>query len=174
VQEIGELVRGLDITPTFNKKYYFVTRDGQKTYEGSRVYFFERHDGAAPSNWLVHDQHAGLSLGSWFGMRGSVLCRVTSDDSNANVSIFIALGIIAGISVVIAVVAVTVCICVCIKRRNARTAPEVESDNTIVAKAIENTGTNTNSIDNLPVAIGLPVAPEQDIDAIPVAVTQIV
>ena len=48
--EIKELVYSLGITPTFNKKNYFVTRNGQKAFDTSRVYFFERHDGPAPSN----------------------------------------------------------------------------------------------------------------------------
>merc|ERR1712048_1019323 len=42
--------------------------------------FFERHDGPAPGNWLVHDQHGGLSLGSWFDIRGQVVCRVEGSE----------------------------------------------------------------------------------------------
>ena len=72
--EVEELIKTLEIPVTSNGKFYFLTRNGQKEYSGSRVYFFENHAGYPPSNWLVHAQHYDLTLGSYFGIEGQVLC----------------------------------------------------------------------------------------------------
>merc|ERR1712079_231128 len=40
----------------------------------TRAYFFEKHDGNPPGNWMVHAQHGSIDLGSWFDISGHVLC----------------------------------------------------------------------------------------------------
>jgi len=84
VCEIKDLMDYLRITRTSNTKHYFVTNDGQKTtgIGQSRVYFFERHDGSAPSNGNWIDQYAGLSLGSFRGHRGQVLCKLNAENTS--------------------------------------------------------------------------------------------
>jgi len=74
-ESVELMINDLGIIPTFNEKYYFVSNEGSKYYEGGRVYFFENHGGSPPSNWLVHDQLGDITLGSWFGT-GQVLCAV--------------------------------------------------------------------------------------------------
>eukprot|EP00957_Ditylum_brightwellii_P016396 1233231-Ditylum_brightwellii.AAC.1 len=57
---------------------YNVTYKGERTYSENsyeensdgRLYNFNRHDETAPTNWLVHSSHAGLTLGSWKGAYG--------------------------------------------------------------------------------------------------------
>jgi len=51
-----------------------VQEAGRQYYCGSRAYFFEKHDGKPPGNWMVHGQHGSITLGSWFGISGPVLC----------------------------------------------------------------------------------------------------
>jgi len=72
--EIDSLMRSLHINTTFNKKNYFVTLAGEQTLGGIRAYFFEKHDGKPPGNWAVHDMHGNITLGSWMGITGPVLC----------------------------------------------------------------------------------------------------
>mmetsp|Transcript_109780 Transcript_109780/g.328219 ORF Transcript_109780/g.328219 Transcript_109780/m.328219 type:complete len:420 (+) Transcript_109780:77-1336(+) len=72
--EVDSLMDRLNISTTFNQKNYFVQEAGRQHYGGKRAYFFERHDGKPPGNWLVHDQHGSITLGSWFGISGPVLC----------------------------------------------------------------------------------------------------
>merc|ERR1712187_27941 len=67
---------GLAIPTTFNEKNYFVTKGGNKYYSSNRAFFFERHDGSPPSNWLIHDTLGDLTLGSWYGITGQVLCVI--------------------------------------------------------------------------------------------------
>ena len=73
--EVTELMVELGIPVSYNEESYFVTNEGQKYWGNSeRVYNFENHAGMPPSNWLVHDQYAGLTLGSWYGLEGKILC----------------------------------------------------------------------------------------------------
>jgi len=78
------MLANMGIPVTQNDRYYFVTDEGLRKYGSYRQYFFERHDGAAPSNWLVHDQFgvAGsgvISLGSWYNIEGPVICVAQPD-----------------------------------------------------------------------------------------------
>ena len=78
VEQVGAMTEKLGIPVSSNERSYFVTWHGQGSYNGGRrSYNFERHDGQAPANWLVHDQRGGLSLGSWFDIEGLVLCVQT-------------------------------------------------------------------------------------------------
>ena len=75
-KKLDALIKSFYVKPTFNEKYYFVTNENEKSSKGGkRVYFFEDHKGAAPENWVVHDQLGPLTLGSWFGIRGQVMCK---------------------------------------------------------------------------------------------------
>ena len=118
--KIKTMVQSLDITPTFNTKYYFVTRSGEKTFGSRRVYFFERHDGPAPGNWLVHDQHGGLSLGSWFDIRGQVVCRVEGSEVQSAMTAGDITSMVSStaflICFIVLAVAVIVLVCIVMKR----------------------------------------------------------
>ena len=74
----GLIHDSLGIKPTFNERNYFVTNENEKHYGSgeSRVYFFEDHAGEPPNNWAVHDQLGPISLGSWYGVTGQVLCKI--------------------------------------------------------------------------------------------------
>lgn len=75
VGQLTEMCQTLEIPATFNARYYFVTNEGKTFWDGSqRAFFFERHDGHPPSNWLVHDTHGAITLGSWTEIAGPVLC----------------------------------------------------------------------------------------------------
>merc|ERR1711904_539825 len=80
-----ELCDALGIETSFNSKHFFVTSNG-KSHIGSRAYFFERHDGKPPGNWLVHDQLSKISLGSWFGIKGPALCVVAAPSRSSTES----------------------------------------------------------------------------------------
>ena len=51
----------------------FVTRAGKRFWGGQRHYFVGRYTNGAPANFLVHDSHGGLYLGSWYDMKLPVL-----------------------------------------------------------------------------------------------------
>lgn len=74
---VNSLMDDLGVPTTFNQSFYYVTRDGAQFYSGSRVYFFERHAGSPPSNWLVHAAIGDITLGSWYDISGQVLCMTT-------------------------------------------------------------------------------------------------
>lgn len=76
--DIESLCDRLGIRTTFNQTHIFVTRGGRDYWLGRRAYFFERHDGTPPGNWLVHDIHGDITLGSWFGFRAPALCRLVA------------------------------------------------------------------------------------------------
>merc|ERR1712110_376852 len=63
----------LGINESFNAGNFFVANRNE-FFSGCRAYFFERHGGHPPSNWLVHDMHGVITLGSWFNISGPVLC----------------------------------------------------------------------------------------------------
>ncbi len=46
----------------------FVYRNGSAFWSGNRHYFFARHNGSVPGNWLVHDgiDNYTVTLGSWY------------------------------------------------------------------------------------------------------------
>jgi hypothetical protein len=72
---ITDMCNALGIKKSFNENNIFVTRGGETYADDShRAFFFERHDGHPPGNWLVHDQHGAITLGSWYGIEGPVLC----------------------------------------------------------------------------------------------------
>jgi len=73
-KEIETLMDKLHIETSFNENNYFVVEEGHQYFGGARAYFFEKHDGTPPGNWLVHAQHGSIDLGSWFGISGQVLC----------------------------------------------------------------------------------------------------
>jgi len=77
----GELCDELGIPVTANQRLYFVNQNGASFASASstRRYFFERHNGSPPGNWLVHDVLGDITLGSWFSISGPVLCDVSSD-----------------------------------------------------------------------------------------------
>jgi len=72
--QVRSMCDTLQIRKTFNAGNFFVSSEGRNFYGSERAYFFERHDGHPPGNWLVHDMHGAVTLGSWFGIRGPVLC----------------------------------------------------------------------------------------------------
>jgi len=76
--QVISLCKALEINLTFNAGNFFVSREGENFYSGSRAYFFERHDGHPPSNWLVHDIKSSITLGSWVDISGPVLCAKKS------------------------------------------------------------------------------------------------
>ena len=73
--QVNEMIAVLGIAQTFNQKNYYVSNGGDKYFGGgNRAYFFENHGGNPPWNWLVHDQLGDITLGSWYGIMGQVLC----------------------------------------------------------------------------------------------------
>jgi len=83
--EIGTLLTALGIDdPTFNESCFFVTEKGADFYGNNRKYFFENHGGNPPNNWLVHDQLGDISLGSWYGIEGKVLCKYSNITTNSS------------------------------------------------------------------------------------------
>jgi len=80
--EIENLLTALGIDdPTFNESCFFVTENGADFYGDNRKYFFENHGGNPPNNWLVHDQLGDISLGSWYGIEGKVLCKYCDENA---------------------------------------------------------------------------------------------
>lgn len=155
VTEIQRLVHSLGITPTFNEKYYFVTKGAEKVYRsGRRVYFFERHDGPAPSNWLVHDQHAGLSLGSWYDVRGQVVCKLNGAIGNGDATPYFTTFILPT-----AATGIILAVCVCFWARKCRRSTGSKSINT--SNSIHRTLT--------PVAATIVVPTENSIAKVPIA-----
>ena len=81
------LCDSLDIHESFNTQHFFVNQEGaiHSDSEGSRRYFFERHDGNVPHNWgIVHDQMGSITLGSAYGITGAVLCWASDSSSITN------------------------------------------------------------------------------------------
>ena len=76
-QEVRTIMEGLGIPISYNENYFFVTYKENKYYGATRVYFFEDHNYNPPGNWLVHDEFAGLSLGSWYNINGNILCKMS-------------------------------------------------------------------------------------------------
>lgn len=99
-QSVNALMDNLEVPTTFNENGYYVTNNGQKVYSGSRVYFFERHDGNPPGNWAVHSVIGDISLGSWYNMNHPVLC--TLDASSTSTGTFGASGTRIGLAFVLA------------------------------------------------------------------------
>jgi hypothetical protein len=80
---VNSLMNDLGVPTTFNQKHFFVTRDGTNVYSGNRVYFFERHGGHPPGSWLVHATIGDITLGSWYGIAGQVLCMLTAAEGSS-------------------------------------------------------------------------------------------
>jgi len=74
--QVDEMNAVLGIVQTFNKKNYYVSNGGDKfDGNGNRAYFFENHGGNPPGNWSpLPDQLGAITLGSWYGISGQVLC----------------------------------------------------------------------------------------------------
>jgi len=74
--QVDEMTAVLGIVQTFNEKFYYVSNGGDTFFgEGSRAYFFENHGGNPPGNWSpLPDQLGAITLGSWYGISGQVLC----------------------------------------------------------------------------------------------------
>jgi hypothetical protein len=104
-QSVNALMDNLEVPTTFNENGYYVTNNGAKVYSGSRVYFFERHDGNPPGNWAVHSVIGDITLGSWYDMNQPVLCVTSPGESGGLNTVLIA--------VIAAVVGTTCCVCLC-------------------------------------------------------------
>merc|ERR1719343_42423 len=86
--KVNGIMNDLAIPTTFNEKKYFVTRAQKQYYyfhqrPTTRVYFFERHGGKPPSNWMVHAELGDITLGSWYDVKGQVLCHQDSQEGPA-------------------------------------------------------------------------------------------
>ncbi len=90
---IEALIAGLDWkdekTSDVGVRHPRVSRDGNERYNGGRRhYFVSRHDHVPPSYFLVHDNIDSyhLSLGSWYGEGGEVLCTTLGEWSTQTVT----------------------------------------------------------------------------------------
>lgn len=70
-----EYVNPNDMDPIPNT-HYRISMNGELRWNGDRHYFFTRHDHTKRGDFLAHDEidDFHLSLGSWFGEGGYVLC----------------------------------------------------------------------------------------------------
>eukprot|EP00568_Trieres_chinensis_P008266 CAMPEP_0183312074 /NCGR_PEP_ID=MMETSP0160_2-20130417/40089_1 /TAXON_ID=2839 ORGANISM="Odontella Sinensis, Strain Grunow 1884" /NCGR_SAMPLE_ID=MMETSP0160_2 /ASSEMBLY_ACC=CAM_ASM_000250 /LENGTH=240 /DNA_ID=CAMNT_0025476853 /DNA_START=208 /DNA_END=930 /DNA_ORIENTATION=- len=135
--EISDLKASLGIVPTFIEQYYFVTFQGRKHvsygnyYGNKRVYYFEDHEDNPSDYFFVHHQHGGLSLLSWYGMKGHVLCTNdklhsdTDDSDAAPIATFIIL--FAFLCILVYVYSLYIFV-QRLRRENNKVAPNVQSE----------------------------------------------